>query len=193
MKYQYTYISSDRDMTSDYKSNFEVLNRKIIDNTLNVLYENHPEAQIINVVIYVTQNHNYDTYLLMTDFEVPIRNMDNQIVRVTSSWASNKVNANKIYSFETNPTLHPRVVCLENYWYDISNSSVMHIAKEYKHDGVIIDNILEQNQQLKNNLDKEIYNNLLSINKIKYLTTQRNALLCISILLLGLCAYLKMK
>jgi hypothetical protein len=175
----------------DFKKRFEALNHNLIDKTLDILYSNHPEAKIINVVINVEPNGKYDAYSLMTDFNVPIRNMDNEIVRVTSKWEANKVDITKIYSFDSNPILYPKIVCLENYWYSIDKTTVMDIAMKYGHDGVIVDNILKQNQELKDNLDKEIKSNISLINKNKYLTTQRNTFFGLSIMILSIYIYYK--
>lgn len=189
MKYHYTYVSSHQHISNDFRYQFEKINKELIDNTLDSLYNNHPETKMINVVINITRNYNNDTYSLMTDFNVPIRNMDNKIVRITSCWESNKVYINKIYSFDSNPTLYPKVVCLENQWYNIDKTTVMDIAIKYGHDDVIIDNILRQNKYLKDRLDEEIKSNLLLIDENHSLRKQRNIFL-LTILILGFNIYL---
>jgi hypothetical protein len=190
MKYNYTYVSSHKNISNSYRYQFEEINKELIDSTLGTLYNNHPEANIINVVINIARNDNYDTYALMTDFNVPIRNMDNKIVRVTSCWEANKVYINKIYSFDSEPILYPKVVCLENQWYNLDKNTVMDIVLKYGHNDIIVDNILRQNKYLKNKLNKEINSNLLLIDTNEFLKKQRNIFIS-GIVILGFYIYFK--
>jgi len=189
MKYNYTFVSTHNKIIDEYKDKFIEINHNIIDKTLDTLYTNHPEIKMINTVINIEPNGKYDSYALFTDFSVIIRNQNNKKIRITCKWNANKVCGLKIYSFDFSPTLYPKMVCLENNWYSLDKANIMDIALEYNHEGIIVENILKQNKELKTTLDEEMKTNIYLINKNKQLG-KHNKILCVcSFVLLGLYVY----